>query len=218
MGCDTEVERERIDKYEFNTADKRIEVYPSPEPDSPIVYINTFEGEGDNVCRALENMGQSRFYPCRRERSEVGARYGPVGYPTALEEKHSLYRRRRRLSAAFNGRNHAAGQKRWRMASRGEGWQVILWPGCLQCILCTDRPFFEDRKRVRLTLVPGLMDYITSHEMKRLPDCVYFSLGDLERRTRNPCLKTVQESTERIRVSMQATVLIRSFGSIRQSF
>src|SRR5699024_3107019 len=46
---------------------------------------------------------------------------------------------------------------------------------------------------------PGLMDYITSHEMKMLPDCVYFSLGDLERRTRNPCLKTVQESTERIR-------------------
>ena len=42
MGCDTEVEREQIDKYEFNTADKRIAVYPSPEPDSPIVYINTF--------------------------------------------------------------------------------------------------------------------------------------------------------------------------------
>ena len=31
-----------FDKYEFNTADKRIEVYPSPEPDSPIVYINTY--------------------------------------------------------------------------------------------------------------------------------------------------------------------------------
>ena len=61
MGCDTEVERERIDKYEFNTADKRIEVYPSPEPDSPIVYINTFEGEGDNVCRALENMDNAAF-------------------------------------------------------------------------------------------------------------------------------------------------------------
>ena len=61
MGCDTEVEREQIDKYEFNTADKRIAVYPSPEPDSPIVYINTFEGEGDNVCRALENMDNPAF-------------------------------------------------------------------------------------------------------------------------------------------------------------
>lgn len=61
MGCDTEVEREQIDKYEFNTADKRITVYPSPEPDSPIVYINTFEGEGDNVYRALENMDNPAF-------------------------------------------------------------------------------------------------------------------------------------------------------------
>lgn len=31
---------------------------------------------------------------------------------------------------------------------------------------------------------PGLMEYIASHEMKRLPECVYFSIGDRESRTK----------------------------------
>ena len=43
---------------------------------------------------------------------------------------------------------------------------------------------------------PGFKEYIFSHEPKRRPDCIYFSLGDREAKTRNPVLKTVQENTE----------------------
>lgn len=53
--------RERINKTKFNIADKRIEVYPSPESDSAIVYMNTFAGEGDKVYRTLCGMGCSAF-------------------------------------------------------------------------------------------------------------------------------------------------------------
>ena len=40
--------------------------------------------------------------------------------------------------------------------------------------------------------------YIVSHEPKSRPDCIYFSLGDKEAKTRNPILKTVQENAEEI--------------------
>ena len=45
---------------------------------------------------------------------------------------------------------------------------------------------------------PGFKEYICSHEPKRRPDCIYFSLGDREAKTRDSVLKTVQENTETI--------------------
>ena len=50
---------------------------------------------------------------------------------------------------------------------------------------------------------PGFKEYIFSHEPKRRPDCIYFSLGDKEAKTRNPVLKTVQEKTEKIQTFYQ---------------
>lgn len=50
---------------------------------------------------------------------------------------------------------------------------------------------------------PGFKEYIFSHEPKSRPDCIYFSLGDKEAKTRNPVLKTVQENTEEIQTFYQ---------------
>ena len=50
---------------------------------------------------------------------------------------------------------------------------------------------------------PGFKEYIFSHEPKKPPDCIYFSLGDKESKTRNPVLKTVQENTEEIQAFYQ---------------
>lgn len=50
---------------------------------------------------------------------------------------------------------------------------------------------------------PGFKEYIFFHEPKRRPDCIYFSLGDKEAKTRNPVLKTVQEKTEEIQTFYQ---------------
>ena len=45
---------------------------------------------------------------------------------------------------------------------------------------------------------PGFKEYVFSHEPKRWPDRIYFSLGDKESRTRNPILQTVREDTEKL--------------------
>ena len=45
---------------------------------------------------------------------------------------------------------------------------------------------------------PGFKEYVLSHPPIHRPDCVYFSLGDRESKTRNPVLQTVQENTEAI--------------------
>ena len=51
---------------------------------------------------------------------------------------------------------------------------------------------------------PGMKEYIFSHEPKRQPDCVYFSLGDKESKTRNPVLRSVRQNTEEIQSFYQS--------------
>ena len=51
---------------------------------------------------------------------------------------------------------------------------------------------------------PGFKEYIFSHEPKRRPDCIYFSLGDKEAKARNSVLKTVQGNTEEIQAFYQS--------------
>ena len=51
---------------------------------------------------------------------------------------------------------------------------------------------------------PGMKEYIFSHEPKRWPDCMYFSLGDRESQTRNSVLRTVRQNTEEIHAFCQS--------------
>ena len=51
---------------------------------------------------------------------------------------------------------------------------------------------------------PGIKEYIFSLEPKRLPDYMYFSLGDKENKTRNPLLRSVRQNTEEIQAFYQA--------------
>ena len=50
---------------------------------------------------------------------------------------------------------------------------------------------------------PRMKDYIFSYEPKRWPDCMYFSLGDKESKTRNPVLRNVRQNTEEIQAFYQ---------------
>ena len=50
---------------------------------------------------------------------------------------------------------------------------------------------------------PGMKEYIFSHEPKCRPDCMYFSLGDKESKTRNRILKSVRQNTEEIHTFYQ---------------
>ena len=56
-----------------------------------------------------------------------------------------------------------------------------------------------------------MKEYIFSHEPKRRPDCVYFSLGDKESKTRNPILRSVRQDTEEIQAFYQAKGIDTAF-------
>ena len=43
---------------------------------------------------------------------------------------------------------------------------------------------------------PGFEEYVRSHEFLKKPDCIYLSLGDTEAKAKNKVLATVQDKTE----------------------
>lgn len=45
---------------------------------------------------------------------------------------------------------------------------------------------------------PEFKEYVVSHDLKRVPEKLYFSLGDKEAKTKHQILKTVQDNTEAI--------------------
>lgn len=58
---------------------------------------------------------------------------------------------------------------------------------------------------------PGFGDYARSHTMPRLPEAVYFSLGDRESRTRHPVMRTVEEQTRALYRNMEAQAIPTCF-------
>lgn len=57
----------------------------------------------------------------------------------------------------------------------------------------------------------GFPDFVRSHEMKRAPDCLYFSLGDKESSTDNPILNTVEHNTREIESFCRAKGILTTF-------
>ena len=92
-------------------------------------------------------------------------------------------------------RSYPEQKKTWPVLRHGGESLGTRWPGYS---LCT--PSIGRMCSLGWDACP---EYIFSHEPKRRPDCIYFSLGDKEAKTRNPVLKTVQENTEEIQTFYQ---------------
>lgn len=190
--------RERINKIVFNIADKRIEVYPSSEPDSAIVYMNTFAGEGDKVYRALCGMGCFAFTLVAISGLKWDHDMAPWDIPPISEKDTPC-------TGGADNYLHLLIEEIMPQAEKlvhGVSWRGLAGyslAGLFAVYSLYRTDIFSRIASMSGSLwFPGLMGYITSHEMKRLPECVYFSLGDLESRTKNPYLKTVQKNTEKI--------------------
>ncbi len=46
-----------MNKEKFNICNKEITLYKSTDINAPLIVFNTFEGDGEGVYQALQNMG-----------------------------------------------------------------------------------------------------------------------------------------------------------------
>lgn len=184
---------------QFTIEQKHISVYPCDEPDRPVIYLNTFEGEGEQVLRLLRDDGCPAFTLVSVSNLDWNHDMSPWEIPPVFKNTEPCtggaddYLKLLIEKIMPEAEREIKGTVSW----RGIAGYSLAGLFALYSLYWTD--IFSRAASMSGSLwYPGISEYISSHTMKRIPDCLYFSLGSKEARTRNHYMKTVQENTEKI--------------------
>ena len=189
----------------FTIAEKGVDIFPSTETTASTIYLNTFSGEGQKIYEAARAANYPQFTLVAISDLDWNHDMVPWDSPSAFKNAKPCtggaddYLRLPTEEIIPTAERKIAGVPRW----RGIAGYSLAGLFALYAIYQTD-VFSRVGCMSGSLWFPGFKEYIFSHEPKRRPDCIYFSLGDKEAKTRNPVLKTVQENTEEIRAFYQS--------------
>ena len=188
----------------FMISNKTVSVFTSFKPETPIIYLNTFSSEGQKVYEAAQAAGCPPFTLVAISDLDWNHDMAPWDSPPTFKNADPCtggaddYMRLLVDEIIPRAEKELAGPPAW----RGIAGYSLTGLFALYAIYQTD--VFSRVGCISGSLwFPGFKEYVFSHEPKRRPDCIYFSLGDKEAKTRNPVLKTVQENTEEIQTFYQ---------------
>lgn len=187
------------------TEKKAVSVFPATFPGSPVIYLNTYSDEGQKVYEAAQAVGCPPFSLVAISSLDWNHDMAPWDNPVAFKKGEPFiggaddYLRQLVEEIMPEAEKELPGPPAW----RGIAGYSLAGLFALYAIYQTD-VFSRVGCMSGSLWFPGLKEYIFSREPKRRPDCIYFSLGDKEAKTRNPVLKTVQENTEEIQAFYQS--------------
>ena len=188
----------------FTIGSKTVSIFLSIEPEAPITYLNTFSDEGQKVYGAAQPDGCPPFTLVLISDLDWNHDMAPWDSQAVFKNGEPFtggaddYMRLLVDEIIPRAEKELAGPPAW----RGIAGYSLAGLFALYAIYQTD--VFSRVGCISGSLwFPGFKEYVLSHEPKRWPDCIYFSLGDKEAKTRNPVLKIVQENTEEIQTFYQ---------------
>ena len=191
------MEQKSFRENTFAAGNKTITVFPSVGLNRPIIYLNTFAVEGSRVYQALRNTGD--FTLVVISGLDWNHDMSPWAIPPISNREPPCtggadnYLQLLTEEIIPGAERYVQGGTVW----RGLAGYSLAGLLAVYSMYHTDR--FSKIASISGSLwFPGLLEYATSHEMKKKPEHLYLSLGDKECKTRNPYLKTVQDNTEKL--------------------
>ena len=187
---------------------KTISVFPATFSGGPVIYLNTVSGEGRQVYEAAHAAGYPPFTLVAISNLDWNRDMAPWDRPAAFKNGEPFtggadnYLRLLVEEIMPEAEKELPGPPAW----QGIAGYSLAGLFALYAIYQTD-VFSRVGCMSGSLWFPWFKEYICSHEPKRRPDRVYFSLGDREAKTRNSVLKTVQENTEAIHAHFLAQVV-----------
>ena len=188
----------------FTSEGKNVSVFSATFPGAPVIYLNTYSDEGQQLFEATQTAGYPPFTLVAISDLDWNHDMAPWDSPAAFKNGEPFtggadgYLRLLVEEIIPRAEKELAGPPAW----RGIVGYSLAGLFALYTIYQTD-VFSRVGCMSGSLWFPGFKEYVLSHEPKRRPDCIYFSLGDKEAKTRNPILKTVQENTEEIQTFYQ---------------
>ena len=185
----------------FVIGGKTVVVFNNNRPGSPVIYLNTYSDEGQQVFETAQAVGCPTFSLVAISNHDMA----PWDSPAAFKKEEPFtggaddYLRLLVEEIIPRAEKELVGPPAW----RGIAGYSLAGLFALYAIYQTD-VFSRVGCMSGSLWFPGFKEYIFSNEPKHRPECIYFSLGDKEAKTRNPVLKTVQENTEEIQTFYQS--------------
>ena len=200
------LDRKRVisDMLHFKIGSKTASIFPSLKTTAPIIYLNTFSDEGQKVYEASQAAGCPPFTLVAISDLDWNHDMVPWDSPPAFKNAEPCtggaddYLRLLIDEIIPTAEKEIDGVPRW----RGVAGYSLAGLFSLYAIYRTDL-FSRVGSMSGSLWFPGMKEYILSHEPKRRPNHIYFSLGDKESKTRNPILRNVRQNTEEIQASYQ---------------
>lgn len=190
--------------HTFITNDKTVTVFSCSESESPIIYLNTFSGEGQEVFEAVQATGCPTFTLVAISDLDWNHDMVPWDSPPAFKNSTPCtggandYLRLLIEEIIPTAEKKITGVPSW----RGIAGYSLAGLFALYAIYQTDL-FSRVGSMSGSLWFPSMKEYIFSHEPKQWPDRMYFSLGDKESKTRNLILRSVRQNTEEIQSFFQ---------------
>lgn len=190
--------------YTFTANGKTVSIFPSLEPNTPIIYLNTFSAEGQKVYETTQTADCPPFTLVAVSDLDWNHDMAPWDSPPTFKNADPCtggadnYLRLLTKEIIPAVEKEINGVPRW----RGIAGYSLAGLFALYAIYQTDLFSLVGSMSGSLWF-PGMKEYIFSHEPKHWPDRMYFSLGDKESKTRNPVLRSVRQNTEEIQAFYQ---------------
>ena len=190
--------------YTFAINNKTISVYSCAELGAPVIYLNACSSEGQRVYEIAKGVSCPPFTLVAISNLDWNHDMVPWDSPPAFKNAEPCtggaddYLRLLTEEIIPTAEKEINGVPSW----RGIAGYSLAGLLALYAIYRTDL-FSQVGSMSGSLWFPGMKDYIFSHKPKRWPDCMYFSLGDKESKTRSPLLRGVRQNTEEIQAFYQ---------------
>ena len=185
-----------MNKEKFNMHNKEITLYKSSDINAPLIVFNTFEGDGEDVYQALQNMGCTSINLLVVGNIDWNHDMSPWYMPSIYSKEKSFsggadeYLRLLVDEILPKAKELIEGEPKF------TGIAGYSLAGLFTVYTMYKTDVFDRVASMSGSLwFSNFIEYCKRNEYKRLPDKIYFSLGDKEANTRNPVLKTVQDKT-----------------------
>ncbi len=183
----------------FTVKQKKVQIWPSSIPQKPVVYLHTFSTQGEQVHQWLCNAACPDFSLVAISGLNWESDMVPWDAPPLFKNRTACTGGADDYLQLLCGNilplveEQLPGLPAWRAIA---GYSLA---GLFALYSFYQTDFFSRGGSMSGSLwFPKFKEYLFSHQMKKVPDRLYFSLGNKEHRTRNPLLQTVQQNTEEI--------------------
>lgn len=186
-----------LNKMEFTVQGRKIKIYGEGRTNAPVIYLNTVNEEGKAVWDQCQHIGCPAFSLVAVSDIQWNHDMSPWSIPpiskgdtpcTGGADAYLALLIEKILPAVeerIGGKPKYSALAGYSLAGLFAVYASYHTDAFARIISASGSFWF-----------PKFIDYVKEHEMRRVPEKIYFSLGDKEAHTKNPYLSSVEERTK----------------------